>query len=433
MLCVLVLASGAGWESDALGALGDDAGLVVLKRCVDVDDLLATAATGQAEVAVVAWDAPGLDHAAVTQLRGHGVRTVIVVDDPGREDRAARLARLDLAAVVGVASLDSLPATVRDAASDPGTRMRPTLPVPGGPLGSPPGLDGLPVEPLTRPVIAVWGPGGAPGRTTLATAFATELARRDPAPVLLVDADPYGGTVAQHLGILDEVSGLLSAGRLRPAELPARLPALCRAVGSHGLGVLTGLPRPDRWTELTAGVLGHTLDAAREMATVVVDTGFGLQGGAGDPAAAWQGPGRDALTVEALEAADELLVVGAADPVGLSRLARGLVDLRDVVGDRPVRVVVNRMRPSLGWSRSEVAAMVEGFATLSGVHFLPDDPVAVDRALVAGRGLGETRDSALARAVAQVVDAVLPHTCGGQAGLRRRRITRRTAGTARRR
>ena len=51
------------------------------------------------------------------------------------------------------------------------------------------------------------------------------------------------------------------------------------------------------------------------------------------------------------------VVVGSADPVGLSRLARGLVDLREVVGPAPVHVVVNRMRASLGWSEKEVAGM----------------------------------------------------------------------------
>ena len=38
-----------------------------------------------------------------------------------------------------------------------------------------------------------------------------------------------------------------------------------------------------------------------------------------------------------------------------------------------MRVVVNRMRPTLGWSERDIAGMVEGFARLAGVHFLPDD------------------------------------------------------------
>ena len=53
MLVVLVLAAGAEWESRALTMLGEAPGVVVLKRCVDVDDVLATAASGQAEVAVL--------------------------------------------------------------------------------------------------------------------------------------------------------------------------------------------------------------------------------------------------------------------------------------------------------------------------------------------------------------------------------------------
>ena len=48
---------------------------------------------------------------------------------------------------------------------------------------------------------------------------------------MLVDADPYGGSVAQVLGVMDEVSGLLSAARLAAAgELPERLPTVQRAV-----------------------------------------------------------------------------------------------------------------------------------------------------------------------------------------------------------
>ena len=93
-------------------------------------------------------------------------------------------------------------------------------------------------------------------------------------------------------------------------------------------------------------------------------------------------------------------MVGSADPVGLARLARGLVELRDVVpGVRP-RVVVNRTRASLGWSDREIRGMVEGFVTPVDVHFLPDDRAAADRALMAGRSLAESGDSPLRSAIA---------------------------------
>ena len=139
---------------------------------------------------------------------------------------------------------------------------------------------------------------------------------------------------------------------------------------------------------------------------MVVDTGFSIEE---DPVPDLGGrPGRNQMTMDALDAADDVLVVGAADPVGLSRLARAVVELRERRNGRPVQVVVNRMRPTLGWSEREIVAMVSEFARPSAVHFLPDDQPAVDRALVAGRTLVEVGDSDLGRAVARVADGLLP-------------------------
>jgi MinD-like ATPase involved in chromosome partitioning or flagellar assembly len=181
--------------------------------------------------------------------------------------------------------------------------------------------------------------------------------------------------------------------------------------------VVTGLPRPDRWTEVRAGTVEHLLGLGRAEGDVVVDTGASLEG---DPAGDLGGrPGRNQLTLGALEVADDVVVVGAADPVGLSRLARGLVDLREVLGDRPVHVVVNRMRSSIGWSEKEIAGMVEGFSRVSGLHFLPEDRSGVDRALVAGLPLAETGDSALVQGLAALADAVFPGTLSAPAGRRR--------------
>lgn len=61
-----------------MGLLADRPGIVVLKRCVDVDELLGAATAGQAQVAVVALEAPGLDQAAVDLLHRHHVRPVAV-------------------------------------------------------------------------------------------------------------------------------------------------------------------------------------------------------------------------------------------------------------------------------------------------------------------------------------------------------------------
>lgn len=409
MIVVLVVASGAAWETQALAVLGEHPQTVVLKRCVDVDDLIAVAASGQAQAAVLGLESRGLDADAVARLAGHGVRAVAVVADDQAEAGLARANRVGLRTVVPVSQLSGL----ADAVLSAGLGPRPTAPPGGGPadLAPPDGAAydegaGPPAGPAsTGPagrVVTVWGPAGAPGRSTVAAAVAAELGRR--ARTMLVDADPYGGSIGQQLGVMDEVSGLLAAARLATAgQLDERFATVQRGLDAR-LSVVTGLPRPDRWTELRAGTLEHLLELGRAQGEVVVDTGFSLEG---DPAGELGGrPGRNQLTLDALAAADVVVVVGTADPVGLARLARGLVDLRDVVGPVPLHVVVNRMRPSLGWSEKEVAGMVAGFARLAGLHFLPDDRPTVDRALVAGRTLAESGDSALGKAVAALVAAL---------------------------
>jgi molybdopterin-guanine dinucleotide biosynthesis protein len=76
-----------------------------------------------------------------------------------------------------------------------------------------------PVAPPARPqprVIVVWGPAGAPGRSTLATELAVELARGG-RHVGLVDADTHAPSIALTLGLPDEGPGFAAA--CRQAEL----------------------------------------------------------------------------------------------------------------------------------------------------------------------------------------------------------------------
>ena len=164
--------------------------------------------------------------------------------------------------------------------------------------------------------------------------------------------------------------------------------------------MLTGLPRADRWAEVRPAAFAELLEQACRLAPyVVLDTGFSLESDPGDPFGG-TAPQRNEMTLAAVRRAEEVLVVGAADPVGLARLARGLVELRDLLpGVRP-RVVVNRTRPTLGWGDREIRGMVEGFVTPADVHFVPEDRAAADRALMAGRSLVEDGDSPLRAAVA---------------------------------
>ncbi len=389
MVVVLVLAAGAPWESRALTRLSERDDVVVLKRSVDVGDLLATAAAGQADVALVSLDAPGLDRDAVDHLRRHGVRPVAVLPvGPDRDPASLRAHRIGVRAVVAADELDALADVVAAGEEpDPTVTREPEETAGSGQPGR---------------VVAVWGPAGAPGRTTVAIGLAAELGRTQ--RTILVDADPYGGAVAQQLGIVDEISGMLAATRVAATgQLPERFGSVQRSL-DHRLSIVTGLPRADRWVEVRAGVVQHLLEVAAGHGHVVVDTGFCLES---DPATDAGRAGRNTMTLAALEVADDVVVVGSADPVGLSRLARSLVELAEVTGRTDPHVVVNRMRPTLGWAEADITAMLRGAAPVESISFLPDDRAAVDRALVAGRSLVEIGDSSVGRAVSGVVGSLL--------------------------
>jgi MinD-like ATPase involved in chromosome partitioning or flagellar assembly len=423
-VAVLVAAAGASWEAEALDRLERDPGIVLHRRCVDLPDLLGTASTGTTSVAVVSPTLPGLDADSVAALVRSGLQVVVVAaPDQLLDGDAERLRRLGVGHLLSSPELASLAETVRGAGEEAvvaGARSAVAPSVPGGAAGR---------------LLVVWGPTGAPGRTTVAVGIATELAVAG-TDVLLLDVDAYGGAVAQHLGVLDEASGLLAAARAaNTGRLDADLLASYARQVAPRLRVLTGLPRPERWQEVRPVAFGDLLEEVAGCASyAVLDAGFNLEAEAPDPFGS-SAPQRNEMTLASLQRADEVVVVGSADPVGLARLARGLVELREVLPAVRPRVVVNRTRPSLGWSDLEIRGMVEGFVTPLGVHFLPDDRAAADRALMTGRSLAECGDSALRTAMRELARAVAGEPADPARRRRGRalgaRLRRRRAGRAR--
>ena len=322
-LPVLIAAGGAAWEADLVAAL--DAGttaVAVARRCVDVVDLLAVAAAGQGRAALIASSLRRFDADAVDRLRAADVVPVGVVPrgDTDAEDRMHALgvdhlvpADADAAVVASV-----LVAAVEDAErADPAARSSRVFGDPATSLAVPPrGVDPDPERGPTRQgtVVAVWGPAGAPGRTTVAITLADELARLVGSS-LLVDADVYGGTVAAELGLLDESPGLAAACRLAAGtrlDGPA-LAGLCWQLRAD-LRVLTGIPLASRWPELRPTAVTAVLAAARQLAEhTVVDCGFCLET---DEELSFDSlaPRRNGATLAVLDEADCVVVVGAADP-----------------------------------------------------------------------------------------------------------------------
>ncbi len=382
-------------ESAVVRALDAVSELEVARRCADVAELLAAAAAGHGLVAVLSAGLPGLDRESVRHLQASGVWVVALTDERAGWP-AERVGRLGVDAVVPA---DGAAAQVAPAILALHERGR----APGARVGPAPTRAAPPV--VERPagaLVAVWGPTGAPGRSTIALTLAGELAGRAPAGALLVDADTYGGTIAPALGLLDEAPGIAAAcraaaaGRLDVDALAALTPLV-----DPGLRVLTGLNRADRWPEVSAAGLEVLWAAARRLVPwTVVDCGFGLER---DELLSYdtRAPQRNGATLSALAEADHVVVVGSADALGLPRLVRAIGEVRDLLPGREPVVVVNRVRTSAGGPRAAAAVReaLERWAAVPSPYVVPEDRPACDSALLTARMLRESAPSSPVRTV----------------------------------
>lgn len=386
---VLLAAPGLAVEPAVVQALGrPGVGVTVVRRCVDAVDLLGAADAGAARVAVIGPALPRLSRQTIDRLVEAQV-VVIGIVDPTDGPGSAHLQALGVTPVIeageadpGSAARDLVQAVSRSAIV-PAARPDPT----------PSAAHGM--------LTVVWGPAGAPGRTTVAVTLADESARMG-APTLLVDADTYGPAVASHLGLLDEASGLAVACRHADGgELDVHaLAASARGLGGPGdLRVLTGIARAERWPDLRAAALTRVWSACRRLVPVtIVDVAAPLEADE-EILSDTRAPRRHAATLTALAEADLVLAVGSADPVGMDRLIAALGDLRRWT-EAPICVVVNRVRRGpLG--RDPERQVREALARHAAVHdpvLVPDDRSALDACLRNGRTLAEAAPRSPARA-----------------------------------
>lgn len=403
-------------REDVVGGLERLHGPVtVVRRCAELTELLAACQSGLARAAVVADGCEGLTASLVDRLGAVGVAIIALTDDA---DEAARLRGIGVAsALTGVESAALAGRIAEVVAQLTGTA---TVATSGSGLGDtsaalrqrPADQADVPPASGAGKIIAVWGPAGSPGRTFIAANIAGELAA-DGKSVLLIDADSYGASIAAVLGLLDESAGIAQACRLADQGLldaDALLKVATPVTTKLGtFRVLTGITRADRWTELRAAALSLVLERAKEVAdVVVVDTGFCLEA---DEELSFDtmAPRRNAATLRSLELADTVYAVGAADPVGVPRLVRGLAELELAVPHVSPVVVMNKVRAAAvgrsperqlkdAWGRYGPSSQIAAF--------LPADSPAADAALLGGSLLLETApDAKLRHAIAELVCA----------------------------
>jgi MinD-like ATPase involved in chromosome partitioning or flagellar assembly len=485
-LRIVTTGVGEPWESALVQACQDGAlRAVVMQRCYDVGDLLAVAAAGKAELALVAAATRWLDRELVVRLVSAGLAVVGVVP-AGDEDAERRLRQLGIDHVaqgtarpgtlmeLGRAALAGRPHQSLGADADAragqtdhpaGTGIASRAHWPGSPahpagMGDPTArnaggredatsVGAKPNQPRTAAIdqrevqgaspdateqrnalVVVWGPKGAPGRTTVAVNLAFE-ALSVVGETLLVDADTYGGSVSQTLGFLEEHPGLAWAARLASrGELDGpKLWQATRRAGPAGPRVLLGLPRADLWTEVRPGTWDSLIELFRlSFQLTVVDVGFCLEE---DEELLYDHVRfrRNAVSRLALQRADQVIAVARADPVGLHDFVRGYQQLRDLgVDPSRVRVVVNQVRGGLfgGEAVAQIRAALTRYLGIEPSVFVPYDRAAVDAALMVGKALREVRPGT---AVQQAMVALAASVMGApQTVPRRRRLRRRGGG-----
>jgi hypothetical protein len=200
----------------------------------------------------------------------------------------------------------------------------------------------VPASVSAGPIIAIWGPAGSPGRSTIALCLAVTLARRGER-VMLVDGDTYAPSLAPLLGLHTPHSGVVSLSRqARVDSVLAPNLETCAVqydLGHQSLSVVTGLSSPAQYVDcgslswargLTSlSVAGHTL---------VVDLASPLLQLPGETLG---GPMRNALTIATLEAAGRVVVVANPTPLSILRLSRDWPRLSELVQTAPLDVCLN--------------------------------------------------------------------------------------------
>ena len=218
-------------------------------------------------------------------------------------------------------------------------------------------------------VIAVTSPHGSTGKTTVAINIALELAV-EKFRVLLIDADLEGPSVANYLLLSELPAGLAGAIRIASQNRfdQSQLERLSVQEPKTSITVLPGV-MSEQSTELTKEIIAAIIATAKASFDFVVFDLGSLK------------TNQDAfdLTSEVTTAADQVVVVVAADPIGIFRLLR--IEPRVLALTDNPKLVVNRLRNSvIAQAKPEIKTTLASLGAIEALAFLPDDPVHVDQA-----------------------------------------------------
>ncbi len=348
---IALVFSPEAWVEELHRHFADHGGARVRQVLVDP----ALALDDDYDTLVVSHRWPALTRALVADLHDRRRRILGVYD---REEPAAReiLDRLGVDAVVESdagprAFLESLLLLTREPDDAP-------IVAPGEPTS----VSSADATSAGRTIL-VGGPAGA-GKTEIAIELARALAGREGATALL-DADEVAPSVAARLStpIEPNLRSAIDAVEFGLGTLSGSL----RSVPHAGFTLVAGLPNVAAWSQVRPGEVARVLRGlAGSFEAVVVDVAAPLDDvGAGSR-------GRYALARALLQEADEVVAVGGADPVGVTRLLAWLASAHSIAPDAQMHVVVNRA-PRDRFRRGEVYDEIYRTFPPASLSFTPFD------------------------------------------------------------
>lgn len=373
-LRVVTVAGSLERETQLAAELATDPAFDLAFRCLERSELLASLRAGGIDAVVSVGVAAWFDFQCMEEASRARVRLYGLAGDP---------VEADMLEVAGYT-------LVRDLAHLAESTSTPPPPQPA------------PDAPMSRgKIIAVWGAKGAPGRTTVAIELATVLAQARPS-TLLVDADLYGGDIAQLLGVGEELPGLVPICRMAArgetrddswVQELRRLPS--------GPAVVPGVLRAELWREVSTFGWEQLLDAARvAFTTTVLDVGFCLESSplVREPA------GRNDVAIKGVDAADQVVAVVRSDPIGIRSFLWSWADQRELVDPDRCVVVLNRVQPG---EEGEVARLVRRHIGRPPLVLIPDRPDHLAVAVWEGTALVVARPSSPVSAAIRDLAAAL--------------------------
>ena len=357
-------------------------GFTVIRRCLDVAELLAVAGIDRHAGLVIDVSAPRLSADTLAHVASNE-RCVVayLADSADALTRAESISRLAPGTVLDIRSaksprsvIDLIQGALHGSAERPGVDGLDTV-VSGASTIDDQGEDtsiGVDVE--QGKLVVVWGPHGAPGRSTVALGLAESCAASG-YRTCLVDADTISPSLALLIGMTEDVSGLLVAARYaEQGVLDARsLGAACRTL-SESLWVLSGIGSADRWSQARPSALDLIWsECTRHFDRVIVDVGGLLRTEEVDDPFNGLGLRRDCATVSALQVCDSVVAVTRPDVVGLARLVEDLPDVLALTSHSRVDVVVNQVPRRSRGLESNVKRLINEVGLDFPVHLLAFD------------------------------------------------------------